>query len=112
MRHVSQKLAWVCVHACMQVGDFAMLPAKDTRELLYRMLKAGFMFMQVRTHVLYCLARTAWTLYCLDGAPPSHELHARFAPDEAILCLVLIHLPYTVLPLLPFPFSAGHPQDQ
>jgi len=29
-----------------QVSDFSMLPAKDTRELLYGMLKEGFVFMQ------------------------------------------------------------------
>lgn len=35
-------------HILPQVADFAMLPPKDTRELLYRMLRAGFVFMQVR----------------------------------------------------------------
>lgn len=32
----------------VQVADMAMLPPKDTRELLYRMLQAGFVFLQVR----------------------------------------------------------------
>ncbi len=32
-----------------QVAEKAMLPTKDTRELLYRMLKAGTISLQART---------------------------------------------------------------
>ncbi len=31
-----------------QIADFGMLPAKETRELLYKMLKAGYLALQVR----------------------------------------------------------------
>lgn len=40
-----------------QVADYAMVPVRDARELLYRMLRGGFLTLQVRpSHVLQSLS--------------------------------------------------------
>ena len=43
----TQARAHTHTHTHTQVADMAMLPPKDTRELLYRMLQGGFVFLQV-----------------------------------------------------------------
>jgi hypothetical protein len=36
-----------------QVADYAMVPVRDARELLYRMLRGGFLTLQVRPSHVY-----------------------------------------------------------
>ncbi len=59
-----------------QVADFAMLPQKDTRELLYQMLRSGFVTMQAGA-MPPSRTMKAWPLGCHDPLPLTHAGRAQ-----------------------------------
>lgn len=59
-----------------QVADFAMLPQKDARELLYRMLQAGYVSLQV------CAALTCEP--CMSAVQMGYPIHATAANPRVL----------------------------
>ncbi len=67
-----------------QLADYAMVPVRDARELLYRMLRAGFLTLQARTP-----PPGSPTQSLSASAMPPQQPH----PDKARLLCVCVACP-------------------